>query len=115
MAPQNDTELMALLREAMVLPAHQRREFVRSRCRDEQMRRRAEGLLSQEDSATLLDARERTFGSVAPTTERAPSPSSAGIGRLGSFHLLSVLGEGGMGVVYLAEQDRPRRVVALKV
>jgi len=37
-------------------------------------------------------------------------------GRLGRYKLLSVLGEGGMGVVYLAEQQRPvRRRVALKV
>jgi tetratricopeptide (TPR) repeat protein/predicted Ser/Thr protein kinase len=35
--------------------------------------------------------------------------------RIGSFTIRSVLGEGGMGVVYLAEQDRPRRTVALKV
>jgi len=35
--------------------------------------------------------------------------------RIGTYRLLGMLGEGAMGVVYRAEQDRPRREVALKV
>ncbi|MCH7995721.1 MAG: serine/threonine protein kinase, partial [Planctomycetes bacterium] len=35
--------------------------------------------------------------------------------RISAYKILSVLGEGGMGVVYRAEQDNPRREVALKL
>jgi tetratricopeptide (TPR) repeat protein/predicted Ser/Thr protein kinase len=42
--------------------------------------------------------------------------SQAGLpGRIGDFRILSLLGEGGMGRVYLAEQSQPQRQVALKV
>jgi serine/threonine protein kinase len=50
-------------------------------------------------------------GQAAP-----PQPLGEGPGtRVGPYKLLQQIGEGGMGVVYLAEQDRPvRRQVALK-
>ena len=35
--------------------------------------------------------------------------------RVGSYRILRAIGEGGMGIVYEAEQDEPRRRVALKV
>ena len=34
---------------------------------------------------------------------------------LGTYEIIELIGEGGMGAVYEAEQDQPRRKVALKV
>src|SRR5262249_60326931 len=43
-------------------------------------------------------------------TSAPPRPAS-----IGHYRLLQALGAGGMGTVYEAEQDNPRRSVALKV
>jgi serine/threonine protein kinase len=46
----------------------------------------------------------------------AQAPTSPTAGTIGPYRLLQQVGEGGMGIVWLAEQIRPvRRQVALKV
>ena len=54
---------------------------------------------------------------LAPTVDAEPfEPSSTpSTSYFGSYRLLDTLGEGGMGTVYRAEQETPRRLVALKV
>ncbi|MEZ6234683.1 MAG: serine/threonine-protein kinase [Phycisphaerales bacterium] len=59
-----------------------------------------------------LDSGDAHPDGVPEPPDRAPRRPLPVIGR---FRTLRVLGEGGMGVVYLAEQDNPRRQVALKV
>ena len=58
---------------------------------------------------------ESTGGEGIPTAD----PGSAAVGpgvQIGPYKLLRILGEGGYGIVYLAEQQRPvKRRVALKV
>ncbi len=51
--------------------------------------------------------------SAVPAPDEVPAPGAPWM--LGAFRILGKLGEGGMGIVYEAEQQHPRRRVALKV
>ncbi len=57
----------------------------------------------------------RRPAAATPTTPHAPILEGPG-SRIGPYKLLQQIGEGGMGVVYMAEQEHPvRRKVALKI
>jgi serine/threonine protein kinase/Tfp pilus assembly protein PilF len=88
--------------EALDLPADQRAALLDARCgADTALRTEVESLLSASDSA----------GEFLSGTEISPPPAA-----IGPYKLLQVIGEGGFGSVYMAEQERPvRRRVALKL
>jgi serine/threonine-protein kinase len=94
--------------------AGQRRDYLREVCgTNRALLERVEGLLRvYEDADSFLES------PPAPPTLTVESPSlPEGPGTvIGPYKLREQIGEGGMGVVYVAEQVRPvRRKVALKI
>jgi len=70
-----------------------------------------------EDPLTDVTAADGSATQVsAPAGARTPEAMSNGLpSQIGPYTLVRLLGEGGMGAVYLAEQAWPRRRVALKL
>jgi eukaryotic-like serine/threonine-protein kinase len=93
--------------------AADRAAFLDQACgRDPQLRAEIERLLQAHDQPQgLLDDLD------APAATTGPAPIREGPGTVvGLYKLLQQIGEGGMGVVYMAEQEKPvRRKVALKI
>jgi serine/threonine protein kinase/Flp pilus assembly protein TadD len=80
---------------------------------DEELRRRVEVLLrAHEQPNSLLDRPPAT----PVTTTAAPAVAEGPSTVIGPYKLMEQIGEGGMGLVFVAEQTRPvRRRVALKI
>lgn len=97
-----------------------RSEYLQQACGgDQELRQRIQGLLdAHEKEQTFLKSNVQLETTAAKTpTAGAKSGSIAKPGEeIGRFKLLQQIGEGGFGVVFMAEQHKPiRRKVALKV
>jgi eukaryotic-like serine/threonine-protein kinase len=89
------------------LPPEERAVALETRCGDDtELRSFVERLLKIDDR-TSADV----DGRIPFTPTRCPQPPF----RISRFHVRRTLGEGGMGTVYEAEQDQPKRTVALKL
>src|SRR3990172_9600449 len=80
---------------------------------------RAEPGVPPVDAARAQIAAARQLREAMIAAGRLPGPSAdrpAGVPeRIGRYHIKRVIASGGMGTVYEATQDNPRRVVAVKV
>src|ERR1051326_1355811 len=107
----------AVFEAAVRLGAAERAAYLDKSCAGEpELRRRVEALLGALDRAggllkdPAIPASEKATAIFSPQTEEGPGSI------IGRYKLLQKIGEGGCGVVYMAEQSVPvRRRVALKV
>jgi len=106
-------KLIELFNEAKAKPAGAERErFLAEACReDSQLQEQVLSLLQAE-----ADDSDADFLQGTPLVRTAAWVAEKPGDRIGRYKLLQQLGEGGCGVVYMAEQEEPvRRRVALKV
>src|SRR5262245_367921 len=113
MTPERWKQIEALYLAALEQPPELRRSFVIEGCRnDEELRRETEALLEADGVGD--DFLARTAVQIAAgDLSRRPVHALAGM-RIAQYEILSPLGSGGMGEVYLAQDCRLGRKVAVK-
>ena len=109
----NADRIIELLYEAKARPAGAERErFLAEACRDDPALKEQIVSLLQADAADGDSEFLKLTRILRPTIPPSEKPGD----RIGRYKLLEQIGEGGCGVVYMAEQEEPvRRRVALKV
>ena len=113
--------------KTLELPVNERDSYLRETCRgDIELRRRIAALLEAHERAGpfLQKPAELAPAGLLPPVQRQPNARRGELALLvetcgdhvGRYKLLQQIGEGGCGIVYMAEQEEPvRRRVALKV
>lgn len=114
-------QVSALFRDARELPPELRLKWLESATNgDASLRADVEALLARDAVPAAIDT------PALGTGFHIPSPGTLGADpafntpvslpeRIGNFTIKRLLSRGGMGLVCLAEQDRPKRLVAVKV
>lgn len=107
---QRRSELIELIfQQASDLPEPDRAQFLNDRCRgDQPLRAEVETLLAHGESADAAFL-------CGPRRDDSQSTDTNHPRRIGSYSIIRKVGEGGMGLVYEAQQEHPRRHVALKL
>jgi eukaryotic-like serine/threonine-protein kinase len=129
MAEHDHQELRRLFDLAIATPLGLRGALLDRECGgDAGLRRRVEAMVTAAEEERLrapptADQPSRPYSDADPTLD-TPSPSRAAFAppgegpgtRIGLYKLLHLLGEGGFGSVFMAEQEKPvSRKVALKI
>ena len=116
----------SLFLEALAMPRAARDAFLDRECGgDDELRKRVEELLRQHESSKSLPEDTRDTSALTPQPEHtllvgqavdSQCLTEAGTVIAGRYKLVEIIGEGGMGEVWIADQTEPvKRLVAIKL
>ncbi|MFT5286209.1 MAG: serine/threonine protein kinase/tetratricopeptide (TPR) repeat protein [Planctomycetota bacterium] len=113
MKPKTWMRVRELFERALELPKEERGDLLDTLCRgDRELRQEVDELLTEESkSVGFMSQAVRVAPDLLVQRDQCFEPGT----RIGHYEIVRVIASGGMGTVYEAIQDEPRRSVALKI